>query len=353
MFELRPSSTVFLLTALLLLGVAACDEDDVPVDTIRGTVVDSDGQPVEGAAIMLCYDLLIADPGAKPQTGIEFIVPEPSHARAWVTESCHDATVRTLIDDDLVAGQFLVTWDGKNTEGDKVVPGVYIFNLVLGEETHTREMFLHEIGYAGHLTADGLESFAVTDADGKFSIDQNCLAFGYQGEGMDESGTIPSTFTIPHRATLWAIHDNHGAAAGPAKVTISPILGATVDITFGDTPPYGELRDFATLHWSVDRLDCAYDHDCADGNLAGAGIDYFLVNDYRNLVLWIDPVVDEAGFLDNIGRWSQFVFGWDDFLHPSQFMGDDYSPGDVAALNDPRCSAHREAYRLLLAGKAR
>ena len=340
------------LLVLLVLLVPACSEDDVPDASIRGRVTDADGQPVAGAAILLCYDLPQAKNGAKPQTAISFNVATPGPVQVYVTEPCHDTLVRSLVDGDLVAGVHMVTWDGKDEQGRKVVAGFYALHLVTTEQHDVRDFFMNEIGYAGQTATADLEAFAVTDADGRFSFGQDCLAFGREVTMVDETGQALAPYTIPHRATLWAVHDVLGAAAGPALATISPTEGADITIVFSGTSALAELRAFAAAHWSVEQLDCALDPGCAVQALAGLAQIYFAITgDHEDLPLWVDPSVDEAAYLNNLGRWSQFVFGWDDFLAPADFVADGEDPTDVQWLGDPRCSAHREAYRLLLAGK--
>jgi len=109
---------------------------------------------------------------------------------------------------------------------------------------------------------------------------------------------------------------------------------------------------YAETHWSESQLACAYNRNCLNEELAGVGQWYIPeVDNYLELPLWVSWETDEADFLANIGTWNQFVFGWDDFLHPRVFLGAEYEPGSISQLSDPRVSAHRETYRQMLAGK--
>ena len=342
-----PSTILLLFTVLLTIG--GCTDDSTtpePDASVRGLVVDGQGNPVAGAAILLCYDVYQnPDPIDKTMMVISFSLAGESMVRLWISEPCRGRTVRLLADGFMVAGRHQVRWDGRDTEGLRQVSGLYVLNLEADGVAATREIFLDGKTYAQYLTPEGLARFAETRADGSFRFNQDCLALGRDAEGTGEDGSALS-FAISRRATLWAVHEKFGAACTAGPVTIDQENGASVVIAFGEL---SRARSFAAGHWSEQALDCAYDYGCALGPpLAGLGNDYFSVNDYRNLPLWISQSDDEEEFLENIARWKQFVFGWDDFLHPSAFMGAAYVPGDMAALDDPRISANRETYRALL-----
>ena len=96
---LRGISTIFLLMIPILLAVGGCDEDTaslIPDASIRGSVVDSQGHPVSGAAILLTYDIFPADD--KAMVVVNFSLPTSAHVRLWITEACHGQTVRVLLE---------------------------------------------------------------------------------------------------------------------------------------------------------------------------------------------------------------------------------------------------------------
>ena len=112
-----------------------------------------------------------------------------------------------------------------------------------------------------------------------------------------------------------------------------------------------EYYAFADEHWFLGKLDAAYDPaylDRADANfdfaqVVGRGTDYFQVNGFTSLPLWVSAIDDRREYYENLGKWNQFVFGWDDFVDPRIFLGT--SDIDIANLNDPRVSTNRETYR--------
>lgn len=101
-----------------------------------------------------------------------------------------------------------------------------------------------------------------------------------------------------------------------------------------------EYLDFADLHWSEDVLRASFDVT-ADFH---PGFDYYQVDAADSLSLWVSREDDEREYYENLGKWDQFVFGWDDFIDPRAFP--DYDAGaTTTALRDPRVSLHREDYR--------
>ena len=102
-----------------------------------------------------------------------------------------------------------------------------------------------------------------------------------------------------------------------------------------------EYYDFADLYWSEDRLRIAYD---SVTNPDAPGSFYFDVDNYLELPLWVSIEEDRREYYENLGKWDQFVFGWEDFSDPRNYvdLGPDYTSQD---LQDPRTSALREAYR--------
>lgn len=76
-----------------------------------------------------------------PATTIRFSIP----AAARVTLRIHDVAgrlVRTLSDAERPAGEYDVTWDGRDDRGAGVAAGVYFYRLAAGGESQTRKMIL-------------------------------------------------------------------------------------------------------------------------------------------------------------------------------------------------------------------
>jgi hypothetical protein len=103
-----------------------------------------------------------------------------------------------------------------------------------------------------------------------------------------------------------------------------------------------EYLAYADRHWSEDRLDDAFnDID----NPSAPGLEYFpTVTRKEDLPLWVSKEDDFREYYENLGKWDQFVFGWDDFTDPHSIYPD-LPEGDIANLRLPGVSDHRSVYR--------
>jgi hypothetical protein len=111
-----------------------------------------------------------------------------------------------------------------------------------------------------------------------------------------------------------------------------------------------EYLQFADAHWSEDGMSAAYWSGHPNQYLAGVGLEYFDVNDsensYTELPLWVSREEDEREYYENLGKWDQFVFGWDDFVRPEELPG--YQGGGVVSdLRLDGISDNRKVYRSL------
>ncbi len=76
-----------------------------------------------------------------PQTKISFVLDSQEHVQLNV----YDLTgrlVRTLVDGVREAGENNVIWDGRNTAGDQVASGTYIYRLINADQIESRKMTL-------------------------------------------------------------------------------------------------------------------------------------------------------------------------------------------------------------------
>ncbi len=76
-----------------------------------------------------------------PGTQISFDLPKTTKVSLAVY-NVFGQKVRTLIDTNLPAGWYTVTWDGKDDKGIKVASGVYFCRLLAGDKVSTKKMTL-------------------------------------------------------------------------------------------------------------------------------------------------------------------------------------------------------------------
>ena len=76
-----------------------------------------------------------------PETKISYFVPKASHVRLEVFNIL-GRKIRTLVDEDQMAGNNEVTWDGRDDEGNEVASGIYLYKLEAGDLSQSRKMVL-------------------------------------------------------------------------------------------------------------------------------------------------------------------------------------------------------------------
>jgi len=123
----------------------------------------------------------------------------------------------------------------------------------------------------------------------------------------------------------------------------------------------GENRDkyiaFADAHYTDELLVDGYStaHSTPEGEYRdGQGSLYFPGHgsiegpeDLDNLPLYVTKDEDFREYYENLGKWDQFVFGWDDYIRPDDYPG--YTPTDDRDpdLLQPWVSRNRETYRVM------
>jgi hypothetical protein len=116
---------------------------------------------------------------------------------------------------------------------------------------------------------------------------------------------------------------------------------------------------FADEHYSDELLVEGYDAASTDPERSGEGALYFPdvesitgPEDLDNLPLYVTVEEDRREYYENLGKWDQFIFGWDDYLRPSYWgpLSYDYEPTEtISDLRTPWVSKNREIYRSMRA----
>lgn len=224
--RLRPALIVLALSLALATG---CDEEPAGPGAgpfgILGTVRDTAGEPVAGAAVGVIFDVRLSVFPSWPPEQLELDCQSGSYA--WLLElpgagtvsarivDFERRTVRTLAEDlAFPAGTARLTWTRDDDAGRLVPNGLYGF---LAEVTVDGETAQHERG--GLLLndpsldfVDCVGSAATTDAQGRFRIDYAELPLGETCFCDDSDQENPDGLcTIP--AELWVQTATDGQAA--------------------------------------------------------------------------------------------------------------------------------------------
>jgi hypothetical protein len=117
-----------------------------------------------------------------------------------------------------------------------------------------------------------------------------------------------------------------------------------------------EYIAFADEHYSDEDLVEAYRPGSLDPERSGEGEIYFPtiegingVEDLDNLPLYVTRQEDEREYYENLGKWEQFIFGWDDYTRASDAFnwpeGSAGPTGELSDLRQPWVSRNRQIYQ--------
>jgi hypothetical protein len=76
-----------------------------------------------------------------PTTEIAYSIPKSTQVKLEVLNILGQS-VRTLVDDYKVAGNYSVIWDGRDNSQHSVASGIYLYRIAAGEYSETRKMVL-------------------------------------------------------------------------------------------------------------------------------------------------------------------------------------------------------------------
>jgi flagellar hook assembly protein FlgD len=74
-----------------------------------------------------------------PSTSIQFDIPKEGHVVLKVYDMLGREVV-TLVDDEVEAGSFDVTWNGTGDNGQVLPSGIYFYRIMTGEFVQTKKM---------------------------------------------------------------------------------------------------------------------------------------------------------------------------------------------------------------------
>lgn len=93
------------------------------------------------AFLFLCYCAQNPIEPERPVTNITFRVSGDGFVSLIIYDQ-FDMLVKVLIDDEIVAGNYSIIWDGRNENGQTVASGLYYYTLKTGEYEIKKEMIL-------------------------------------------------------------------------------------------------------------------------------------------------------------------------------------------------------------------
>jgi hypothetical protein len=131
----------FMVTAGLSLDGYALKTGSVPDSFSFGTVVSGvSGQPVT-AGVPYFLAPAAPNPMGKGQTTIAFGLPRSGQVNIEVYNIAGQR-VKTLVNGNMNAGYHRVSWNGRNSAGQKVANGVYMYRMNSGDYTATKKLLI-------------------------------------------------------------------------------------------------------------------------------------------------------------------------------------------------------------------
>ena len=76
-----------------------------------------------------------------PSTEIAFTLPERAEVEVAVVNILGQ-TVSVVADGEYAAGEHIVTWDGRTSNGEEAASGVYFYRMSAGSFSQSRKMLL-------------------------------------------------------------------------------------------------------------------------------------------------------------------------------------------------------------------
>jgi hypothetical protein len=160
MEEIGPSFSYLSRVVVLGFGFEAVNRTN-PTDTLtvtRGEMMDimlgflepgvgiGDGGPVGEVGMPKAFALGQNYPNPfNPSTTIEFTVPDNQPGAENVLLKIYNLRgqlVKTIVDDNMESGRYVVRWDGRSSNGAAVSSGIYIYRITVGDHVAARKMVL-------------------------------------------------------------------------------------------------------------------------------------------------------------------------------------------------------------------
>ncbi|MDA3839003.1 MAG: hypothetical protein PF574_08485 [Candidatus Delongbacteria bacterium] len=204
-----------LLSLVMLVMVIACSDDPVSSDSTNLRVLDSLGNPVAGAKIVVSYYrevfdetgvIKIIDPEEKDSAlTINFSVASTSPVELEIQNYYTKEKTVLLISGTMLAGYHTITWSGKNSNGKYVFNDVYDCVLDLNGQILTKQSLV-TYDYLGALESE-IEYIANTKSDGSFYFNAAGLIKDYEGEYVDDD--VSAYVRFANYVKLWIVKDGY------------------------------------------------------------------------------------------------------------------------------------------------
>jgi len=118
---IRVPVLLILLFGFFIFALTGCSSTDIL--GVGGSVP---APPEDAGALKVA--ITSNNNAAQPEIQIEFTLAEPTHVFLEVTNAT-GYHIKTILDEEMADGIWVVSWDGLNESGDEVNPGIYLFHI--------------------------------------------------------------------------------------------------------------------------------------------------------------------------------------------------------------------------------
>ena len=230
--ESMQALTFFLAPIILfILATSGCKKDDNPlspqenISSLSGTVVDAQGNPVEGCGVHYIYTMTTS-PLSKvdqtcPSTSIQFTILTRSKVTLKIFRCSTRDSIATLVDDTLDAGSHMLAFDAS-----KVTNGIYVYQLRVDTLVQEHYFALNVSDVSALVQTRPL---VTTNSSGAFKIPYGVFGFGIPFALTSSAGLPIETLYVSH--ALQMVLYKSGYAIESKTITIDEVRGMNQTFT--------------------------------------------------------------------------------------------------------------------------
>jgi len=233
---------------VLLAIVTGCGKATSPGNdsVIYGTVLDTEGNPVENAKILVnfhidsdypieskfIFDQLIdkvhkaVDDSIIPPInyGIQQNCPNPFTSITQICFCLENSSIGSLWGEDMLGNEieilienqifisdqsYCINWNGKDNDENNIQNGLYKVLLDTDYESYIDTLFVYK-DYTEFIY-EYITSLCMSNNSGEFTIQSDDLSLNYVGDQYDENGNPVGDFTVTPYIDIWAFHPDYNA----------------------------------------------------------------------------------------------------------------------------------------------
>jgi hypothetical protein len=156
-----------------------------------------------------------------PTTQISFSLPTPTALRLEIFAWPNYKFIKTLKDDTLNTGTYVIRWDGTNEDSLFVTNGIYAFRLTTPDTVIEKKMVLH-MESPEYIKSKSCIPIVSTNSEGKFSINSCELPpIGFSVLMTDAYGNETGAAVVSDTFNIILLKDGYSNQIQPFKMNMN------------------------------------------------------------------------------------------------------------------------------------